>query len=105
MLMCHEILDPPRDSDKQTSLRATREMVSSSLHSLTVLTEEDGVPGSKFEREPEEYTVDQLKRWLKCRGLKLRGKREDLVQRVRDSAYPLGKAVYSLQYISLCAGT
>ena len=34
-------------------------MASSSLHSLTVLTEEDGVPGSKFEREPEEYTVDQ----------------------------------------------
>ena len=67
-----------------TSLRAAREMASSSLHSLTVLTEEDGVPGSKFEREPEEYTVDQLKRWLKCRGLKLSGKREDLVQRVRD---------------------
>ena len=36
-------------------------MVSSLLHSLTVLTEEDGVPGSKFEREQEEYTVDQLK--------------------------------------------
>ena len=62
----------------------SREMASSSLHSLTVLTEEDGVPGSKFERQPEEYTVDQLKRWLKCRGLKLSGKREDLVQRVRD---------------------
>lgn len=60
-------------------------MANSSLHSLTVLTEDDnGVPGSKFEREPEEYTVDQLKRWLKCRGLKLTGKREDLVQRVRD---------------------
>ena len=59
-------------------------MASNSLHSLTVLTEEDGVPGSKFEIEPEEYTVDQLKRWLKCRGLKLSGKREDLVQRVRD---------------------
>lgn len=51
-------------------------------YSLTVLTEEDGVPGSKFEREPEEYTVDQLKRWLKCRGLKLSGKREELVQTV-----------------------
>ena len=59
-------------------------MASNSLHSLTVLTEEDGVPGSKFEIEPEEYTVDQLKQWLKCRGLKLSGKREDLVQRVRD---------------------
>ena len=59
-------------------------MASSSLHSFTVLTEDDGVPGSKFEREPEEYTVDQLKRWLKCRGFKLNGKREDLVQRVRE---------------------
>ena len=59
-------------------------MASSSLHFLTVLTEDDGVSGFKFERKPEEYTVDQLKRWLKYRGLKLSGKREDIVQRVRD---------------------
>ena len=32
------------------------------LRSLTVLTDEDDVPGSKIEREPEEYTVEQLKR-------------------------------------------
>ena len=43
-------------------------MASGSPPSFTVLTEEDDVPGSKFEREPEEYTVGQLKRWLKCRG-------------------------------------
>ena len=59
-------------------------MASSSLHFLTVLTEDDGVSGFKFERKPEEYTVDQLKRWLKHRGLKLSGEREDIVQRVRD---------------------
>jgi len=59
-------------------------MASSSIQSFTVLTDEDGVPGSIFEREPEEYTVEQLKRWLKCRGLKLSGKRDDLVKRVRD---------------------
>ena len=59
-------------------------MASSSLRFLTVLTDEDDVPGSKFEREPEEYTVEQLKRWLKCRGLKLSGKRDELVKRVRD---------------------
>ena len=53
--------------------------MSSLLHSLTVLTEEDGVPGSKFERQLEEYTVDQLKYWLKCGG-----KRENVVQRVSD---------------------
>ena len=28
----------------------------------------DDVPGSKFEREPEECTVGQLKRRLKCRN-------------------------------------
>ena len=38
----------------------------------------------KFEREPEEYTVGQLKRWLKCRGLKLSGKRDELLKRVSD---------------------
>ena len=54
-------------------------MASSSLYFLTVLTEDDGVSGFKFERKPEEYTVDQLKRWLKYRGLKLSGKREDIV--------------------------
>ena len=59
-------------------------MASSSLHFLTVLTEDDGVSGFKFERKPEEYTVDQLKRWLKYRGLKLSDEREDIVQRVRD---------------------
>ena len=53
-------------------------MASGSLPSFTVLTEEDEVPGSKFEREPEEYTVGQLKQRLKCRGLKLRGKRDEL---------------------------
>ena len=40
-------------------------MVSGSLPSFTVFTDEDDVPGSKFERELEEYTVGQLKGWLK----------------------------------------
>ena len=55
-----------------------------SLQCLTVLTQDDGISGSKFEREPEDYTVEQLKRWLKCRGLKLGGKRWELVKRVAD---------------------
>ena len=54
------------------------------MQSFKVLTDEDGDPGSILEREPEEYTVEQLKRWLKCRGLKLSGKRDELVKRVRD---------------------
>ena len=49
-----------------------------------VLADNDGVPGSVFEKEPREYTVEQMKRWLKCRGLKLRGKRDELVKRVKD---------------------
>ena len=43
---------------------------------MTILTEDDGVPGSKIEKDPDNYTVKQLKRWLKCRGLKQTGKRE-----------------------------
>ena len=49
-------------------------MASGWLPSFTGLNDEDDVLGSKFEREPEEYPVGQLKRWLKCRGLKLSGK-------------------------------
>ena len=60
---------------------------STSIRSFTVLTEDDGVPGSKFEREPEYYTVDQLKRWLKCRGLKQGGKREEILKRVKDCIF------------------
>ena len=59
-------------------------MASGLLPSFTVLSDEDDVPGSKFEREPEEYTVGQLKRRLKCRGLKLSGKRDELLKRVGD---------------------
>ena len=60
---------------------------STSIRSFTVLTEDDGVPGSKLEREPEYYTVDQLKRWLKCRGLKQGGKREEILKRVKDCIF------------------
>ena len=59
-------------------------MVSNSLQFFTDFTEDDGVPGSKFGKEPEEYTVDQLKRCFKYRGLKLSGKHDELVERVSD---------------------
>ena len=59
-------------------------VASSSAQSFTILTKDDGTPGSKFEKEPEEYTVEQLKRWLKCRKLKQSGKRGELLNRVRD---------------------
>ena len=53
-------------------------LASTSVRSFTILTEDDGVPGSKFEKDPENYNVEQLRRWLKCRGLKQSGKREEL---------------------------
>ena len=43
----------------------------SSLQNVAILTKIDGVPGSKFESDAENYTVEQLKRWLKCRGIKV----------------------------------
>jgi len=70
-------------------------LASTSLRSLTVLTQDDGAPSSKFESEAENYTVDQLKRSLKCRGLKLSGKRDDLVKRVTESMYKGWKASHS----------
>ena len=86
-------LRPPQDSDKQTgvffiflcSLSVKMACLSSTCWKpLTILTENDRVPGSKFDREPEHYTVEQLKRWLKCRGMKLSGKRDELVTQVSD---------------------
>ena len=41
----------------------------SSSAKATILTQNDDVPGCKFEGEPAKYTVEQLKRWIKCRGI------------------------------------
>ena len=56
----------------------------SSSAKATILTENDDAPGSNFESEPAKYTVEQLKRWLKCRGLKQARNRKDLLARVND---------------------
>ena len=40
----------------------------------TILTQNDGVPDCKLEGKPANYTVEQRKRWLKCRGFKQTGK-------------------------------
>ena len=57
-----------------------------STKKIVILTENDEVPGSKFTSFPEDYTVDQLKRWLKCRGSKQSGKRQSLVSRTVSPA-------------------
>ena len=41
----------------------------SSSAKATILTQNDGVPGCKFEGEPAKYTLEQLKSWLKCKGI------------------------------------
>ena len=56
-----------------------------STKKIVILTENEQVPGSKFTSCPEDYTVDQIKRWLKCRGSKQRGKRQEfIITRVKD---------------------
>ena len=47
-------------------------MASSSLRRLTVLPDEDDVPGSKFEREPEENTVQATKTVVEVQGLEIK---------------------------------
>ena len=49
---------------------------------FAVLIDVDHVLGSIFEKEPEQYTIEQLERCLKCSRLKLMGKRDDLFKRV-----------------------
>ena len=43
---------------------------------------EDDIPGTSLSgRDPSELHVQELKRWLKCRGAKLSGRKADLVKR------------------------
>ena len=64
---------PYRDSDKLVTLLLKKCMGGISMPFLNelqkgcFLTENDGVPGCELEGDPNNYTVDQLKRWLKCR--------------------------------------
>ena len=72
-------------------------MASGSLPFFMFLTNEDDVPGPKFQREPEEYTVGRLRRRLKCRGLKLSGKRDELLKRVSGTVAKAGIITRSIQ--------
>lgn len=47
-----------------------------------VLTEKD-VPGAYLSKDPSEYTVPMLKRWLECHGQKKTGNLSALVERIR----------------------
>ena len=48
------------------------------------LLKEDEFPGAKFSKEPEKCVIEELKRWLECHGLKKSGKKDELINRVRD---------------------
>lgn len=69
-----------RGNERGMSMRASL----NSLKNAVVLTENDSVPGAKFHNSPENYSVEQLKRWLKCRGIKVSEKRDELIARVCD---------------------
>ena len=77
----------PEDSGYEIGEMAECLKMSSSkrLQTATILTENDGDPGSKFESEPKNYAVEQMKRWLKYRGFKQAGKRSELLARVNDA--------------------
>ena len=60
---------------------ATKERTCEESVKQIVLTEED-IPGAKLPRgNAEECTVPQLRRWLLCRGVKISGKKAELVKR------------------------
>ena len=50
----------------------------------SIVLSEDDVPGAKFKSTPENYNMEQLKRWLKCHGMKVGGRKPELVERVRQ---------------------
>ena len=72
----HKNLDPPQDSDKQAGLwrKLWTFLLLFQAREVTILTQNDGVLGCKLEGKPANYTVEQWKRWLKCRGIKQTGK-------------------------------
>ena len=50
----------------------------------SIVLSEDDVPGANFKSTPETYNREQLKRWLKCHGMKVGGRKPELVERVRQ---------------------
>ena len=45
--------------------------------------EEKDIPGAKLLKDPLECNIEELKRWLECRGQKKSGKKGELVERVQ----------------------
>ena len=48
-----------------------------------IVLNEDDVPGANLFKEPSNCSVEELKQWLHCHGLKRTGGKDELVERVR----------------------
>ena len=59
----------------------TENLVDPLMQPEIILSEND-VPGAKLTKDLAECNVDELKRWLECRGQKRGGRKAELVGRV-----------------------
>ena len=59
----------------------TENLVDPLMQPEIILSEND-VPGAKLTKDLAEFNVDELKRWLECRGQKRGGRKAELVARV-----------------------
>ena len=51
------------------------------------LLKEEDVPGAKLSKEPHKCIMEELKRWLECRGIKRSGKKDELIRRVIEAQH------------------
>eukprot|EP00112_Aurelia_sp_Birch-Aquarium-sp1_P016363 Seg3703.1 transcript_id=Seg3703.1/GoldUCD/mRNA.D3Y31 product="hypothetical protein" protein_id=Seg3703.1/GoldUCD/D3Y31 len=69
-----------------------------------VVLSEGDVPGSHFTRDPEEYSVLELKRWLECHGGKKSGRKQELVPGSHFTRDPEEYSVLELKRWLECHG-
>ena len=63
--------------DRKTKMAAASCGTSDNSKNIVVSLSEDDIPGAKLPREiPEQCNVQQLKRWLSCRGALVSGKKK-----------------------------
>ena len=59
-----------------------KEMASANMDRPPILLTEEDVPGASFTyAQLERHSVEQLRRWLVCRGMKRSGNKSALLQR------------------------
>ena len=79
------------EAANETNAAVTVSTTGTQIYSLSVIIldhscipelTEDDMPGASLSgRDPSELHVQELKRWLKCRGANLSGRKADLVKR------------------------